>query len=151
MHISVKFPITFFIQFRATDLHVYVEQEPPCQVECSSSSSDCLQVQKGRDDVMLEFPADDTAGGDHEDALFEMSFHVPKDSDRFGGEDTVSAAEVTRCVLIPAAFVQLEYTPVHHEQASIDCAQPESKLVLNLFLVCTHKGLVLKPLVCIAM
>lgn len=51
-------------------------------------------MQKGRDDVMLEFPADDTAGGDHEDALCEMSFHVPKESDRFGGEETVSAAEV---------------------------------------------------------
>lgn len=46
---------------------------------------------------MLEFPADDTAGGDHEDALCEMSFHVPKESDRFGGEETVSAAEVTNC------------------------------------------------------
>lgn len=45
---------------------------------------------------MLEFPADDTAGGDHEDALCEMSFHVPKESDRFGGEETVSAAEVRR-------------------------------------------------------
>lgn len=56
--------------------------------------TDVGQVQKGRDDVMLEFPVDDTAGGDHEDALFEMSFHVPKDSERFGGEDTTSAAEV---------------------------------------------------------
>ena len=43
---------------------------------------------------MLEFPTDDTAGGDHEDALFEMSFHVPKESNRFGGEETASAAEV---------------------------------------------------------
>ena len=49
---------------------------------------------------MLEFPVDDTAGGDHEDALFEMSFHVPKDSERFGGEDTTSAAEV-RSLLHP--------------------------------------------------
>lgn len=57
--------------------------------------TDVGQVQKGRDDVMLEFPADDTAGGDHEDALFEMSFHVPKESDRFGGgEEDTSAAEV---------------------------------------------------------
>lgn len=55
-----------------------------------------MQVQKGRDDVMLEFPADDTAGGDHEDALFEMSFHVPKESDRFGGgEEDTSAAEAS--------------------------------------------------------
>lgn len=60
-----------------------------------------LQVQKGRDDVMLEFPADDTAGGDHEDALCEMSFHVPKESDRFGGEETTSAAEVTRRCTLP--------------------------------------------------
>ncbi len=44
---------------------------------------------------MLEFPADDTAGGDQEDALFEMSFHVPKENDRFGGEETTSAAEVS--------------------------------------------------------
>lgn len=56
--------------------------------------TDVGQVQKGRDDVMLEFPADDTAGGDQEDALFEMSFHVPKENDRFGGEETTSAAEV---------------------------------------------------------
>lgn len=61
---------------------------------CSNSALYALQVQKGRDDVMLEFPADDTAGGDHEDALCEMSFHVPKESDRFGGEETTSAAEV---------------------------------------------------------
>ncbi len=61
-----------------------------------------LQVQKGRDDVMLEFPADDTAGGDHEDALFEMSFHVPKDSDRFGGEETASAAEVSDIFFLQA-------------------------------------------------
>ena len=59
----------------------------------------CMQVQKGKDEVMLEFPADDTAGGDHEDALFEMSFHVPKENDRFGTEDeNSSAAEVTTCL-----------------------------------------------------
>lgn len=68
----------------------------PLQPRCSDIVSYTLQVQKGRDDVMLEFPADDTAGGDHEDALCEMSFHVPKESDRFGGEETVSAAEVRR-------------------------------------------------------
>eukprot|EP00891_Asterochloris_glomerata_P007691 jgi/Astpho2/7691/Aster-02572 len=44
--------------------------------------SDVGQVQKGRDDVMLEFPHDDT-GGDQEDALFEMSFFVPKENDRY--------------------------------------------------------------------
>ena len=58
-----------------------------------------LQVQKGKDEVMLEFPADDAAGGDHEDALFEMSFHIPKENDRFGtGDESTSAAEVgTAC------------------------------------------------------
>lgn len=50
---------------------------------------------------MLEFPADDTAGGDHEDALCEMSFHVPKESDRFGGEETTSAAEVRDSCTLP--------------------------------------------------
>lgn len=59
---------------------------------------------------MLEFPADDTAGGDHEDALFEMSFHVPKDSDRFGGEETVSAAEVEHDFCSPFA-VALQIPP----------------------------------------
>ena len=45
---------------------------------------------------MLEFPADDAAGGDHEDALFEMSFHIPKENDRFGtGDESTSAAEVS--------------------------------------------------------
>ena len=66
---------------------------------------------------MLEFPADDTAGGDHEDALFEMSFHVPKDSDRFGGEETVSAAEVEHEPCSPCAVaLPIPLTPVEpHE------------------------------------
>jgi len=61
--------------------------------------TDVGQVQKGKDEVMLEFPADDAAGGDHEDALFEMSFHIPKENDRFGtGDESTSAAEVgTAC------------------------------------------------------
>ena len=61
-----------------------------------------MQVQKGKDEVMLEFPADDGAGGDHEDALFEMSFHIPKENDRFGTMDeSTSAAEVSEgCSLL---------------------------------------------------
>lgn len=47
---------------------------------------------------MLEFPTDDAAGGNHEDALFEMSFHIPKENDRFGtGDESTSAAEVSTC------------------------------------------------------
>lgn len=30
--------------------------------------------------VVLEFPVDDTAGGEKEDALTEMGFYVPKDT-----------------------------------------------------------------------
>ena len=57
---------------------------------------------------MLEFPVDDTAGGDHEDALFEMSFHVPKDSERFGGEDTTSAAEVSSLLHSNAMHIAMQ-------------------------------------------
>ena len=71
------------------------------QIWVKQPSLFAVQVQKGRDDVMLEFPADDTAGGDQEDALFEMSFHVPKENDTFGGEETTSAAEVSTMLCNP--------------------------------------------------
>ena len=75
---------------------------------------------------MLEFPADDTAGGDHEDALCEMSFHVPKESDRFGGEETVSAAEVRR---------RLHCTTYSMSAALSFAPQPTSRVEAHLHLL----------------
>lgn len=59
-----------------------------------------LQVQKGRDDVMLEFPHDDT-GGDQEDALFEMSFFVPKENDRYAVTEGEATQEVSLQCEVP--------------------------------------------------
>lgn len=97
---------------------------PNLQPKCSNSTPYMLQVQKGRDDVMLEFPADDTAGGDHEDALCEMSFHVPKESDRFGGEETVSAAEVRRLHTSPTA---LGFAQAGHKRCSLLLATQQTR------------------------
>jgi Structure-specific recognition protein (SSRP1) len=52
-----------------------------------------LQVQQGRDEVMLEFPVDDTAGA-HEDALVEMSFHVPREVEAYPGDDDTPSCKV---------------------------------------------------------
>lgn len=44
---------------------------------------DVAQVQQGKDEVLLQFPVDDVAIGDREDALVEIAFHVPKDCKDF--------------------------------------------------------------------
>ena len=44
--------------------------------------------------VVLEFPVDDTAGGEKEDALTEMGFYVPKDAAGWGAGDQEHAAKV---------------------------------------------------------
>ncbi len=44
--------------------------------------------------VVLEFPVDDTAGGEKEDALTEMGFYVPKDAVGWGAGDQEHAAKV---------------------------------------------------------
>ena len=43
--------------------------------------------------MILEFPHDDT-GRDDEDALFEMSFHVPKENQRYTDGEEKQAVEV---------------------------------------------------------
>ncbi|KAK9825879.1 hypothetical protein WJX81_000254 [Elliptochloris bilobata] len=43
-------------------------------------------VQQAAQEVMLEFPMDDAATGEREDALVEMSFYVPKEAEGFAGE-----------------------------------------------------------------
>ena len=50
------------------------------------------QVQQGRDEVMLEFFTDEV--GRSEDALMEMSFFVPRDNDRYGGDGENPACKV---------------------------------------------------------
>ena len=50
-----------------------------------------VQVQQGRDEVSLDFSLDDT-GGDREDALVGMSFHVPREADNFEAEEEDSTS-----------------------------------------------------------
>ena len=54
-----------------------------------------MQVQQGRDEVSLDFSLDDT-GGDREDALVGMSFHVPREAQNFepGDEDDSTSTKV---------------------------------------------------------
>jgi len=53
---------------------------------------DVAQVQQGRDEVILQFPVDDTAASNREDTLVEVSFHIPKDCPDFGGATAEPAA-----------------------------------------------------------
>jgi structure-specific recognition protein 1 len=39
---------------------------------------DVAQVNQGRDEVLVQFPIDDTGASDREDALVEVAFHIPK-------------------------------------------------------------------------
>ena len=54
-----------------------------------------MQVQQGRDEVSLDFSLDDT-GGDREDALVGMSFHVPREAHNFepGPKDDSTSTKV---------------------------------------------------------
>lgn len=55
-------------------------------------------MQQGKDEVMLEF-LPDTAAAEKEDALCEMTFYVPRDNERYAGDEEVPASKVS----IPAA------------------------------------------------
>ncbi|KAK9813590.1 hypothetical protein WJX73_008969 [Symbiochloris irregularis] len=54
---------------------------------------DVGQVQQARDEVNFDFPVDDT-GGEREDALVGMSFHVPKDTSQYAGDDDTASNKV---------------------------------------------------------
>ncbi|GAB4821853.1 hypothetical protein N2152v2_008899 [Parachlorella kessleri] len=54
---------------------------------------DVTQAQQGKDEVMLEFPIDDTTG-DREDCLVGMSFYIPKDNEELAGQGEEDAAKV---------------------------------------------------------
>ena len=41
---------------------------------------------QGRDEIALDFSIDDTTGGDREDALVGMSFHVPRETTGYPAE-----------------------------------------------------------------
>ena len=47
-----------------------------------------------RRQVMLEFPMDDAATGERQDALVEMSFYVPKEAEGFAGEGEDTSVKV---------------------------------------------------------
>ena len=56
---------------------------------------------------MLEFPHDDT-GGDQEDALFEMSFFVPKENDRYAAAEGEATQEVSLQCEVPVQTCTLQ-------------------------------------------
>ena len=60
-------------------------------------------MQQARDEVTLDFPVDDT-GGEREDALVGMAFHVPRDTTQFAGDDDTASnkARLHLSVMAPA-------------------------------------------------
>ena len=68
---------------------------------------------QGKDEIALDFAVDDTTGGEHEDALVGMSFHVPRETSGCPAMDedtpsvTVSTSHTKRlcCVWRPSAEV----------------------------------------------
>ncbi|CAK0784212.1 hypothetical protein CVIRNUC_007416 [Coccomyxa viridis] len=61
---------------------------------------DVNQVQQSKEEVLLEFAIDDTAGGDNEDALTEIGFFVPKEATGFqDGEE--QPAKVLHDMIMP--------------------------------------------------
>ncbi|GBG75548.1 hypothetical protein CBR_g20179 [Chara braunii] len=60
-----------------------------------SIADDISQTQpQGKNDVVLEFHVDDTAGAGEKDTLMEMSFHIPNSNKAFSGDEERSAAQV---------------------------------------------------------
>ncbi|XP_065879503.1 FACT complex subunit SSRP1-like [Euphorbia lathyris] len=62
---------------------------------------------QGKNDVLLEFHVDDTAGANEKDALMEMSFHVPSNNTQFIGDENRPAAQVLRDSIISKADVDV--------------------------------------------
>lgn len=59
------------------------------------SLADVSQTQvQGKNDVLLEFHVDDTAGANEKDCLMEMSFHVPTTNTTYVGDDNNPPAQV---------------------------------------------------------
>lgn len=59
------------------------------------SLADVSQTQmQGKNDVLLEFHVDDTAGANEKDCLMEMSFHIPNTNTNYVGDDNHPPAQV---------------------------------------------------------
>lgn len=68
--------------------------------------TDVVQAQAVREEVMLEFPADDAAAGEHVDALTEVSFYLPTapapaaaEAGEAGGDEVTEAPSAARALL----------------------------------------------------
>jgi hypothetical protein len=53
--------------------------------------------------VLLEFPMDDAASGEREDALVEMGFYVPKEAEGFAGAGDDTSAKARAAAAPPGA------------------------------------------------
>ncbi len=56
-------------------------------------------MQHGKDEVLLEF-LPDTGAAEREDALCEMTFYVPRDNERYAGDEETPASKVDCCRII---------------------------------------------------
>uniref|UniRef100_A0A1J3JK75 FACT complex subunit SSRP1 n=1 Tax=Noccaea caerulescens TaxID=107243 RepID=A0A1J3JK75_NOCCA len=70
------------------------------------SLADVSQTQlQGKNDVVLEFHVDDTAGANEKDSLMEISFHVPTCNTQFVGDENCPPAQVLRQAITARADV----------------------------------------------
>ena len=58
---------------------------------------------QGKDEIALDFAIDDTTGGEQEDALVGLSFHVPKEATGFPAldEETPSINVILDSSIVP--------------------------------------------------
>ncbi|KAM7267672.1 hypothetical protein ACFE04_009838 [Oxalis oulophora] len=70
------------------------------------SLADVAQTQlQGKNDVILEFHVDDTAGANEKDSLMELSFHIPNSNTQFVGDENRPSAQVFREKIMSLADV----------------------------------------------
>ncbi|KAK2966932.1 hypothetical protein RJ640_002117 [Escallonia rubra] len=70
------------------------------------SLADVAQTQlQGKNDVLLEFHVDDTAGANEKDSLMEISFHIPNSNTQFVGDESRPSAQVFRDKIMSMADV----------------------------------------------
>ncbi|KAK3011056.1 hypothetical protein RJ639_012466 [Escallonia herrerae] len=70
------------------------------------SLADVAQTQlQGKNDVLLEFHVDDTAGANEKDSLMEISFHIPNSNTQFVGDENRPSAQVFRDKIMSMADV----------------------------------------------
>eukprot|EP00270_Netrium_digitus_P014912 TRINITY_DN5150_c0_g1_i6.p1 TRINITY_DN5150_c0_g1~~TRINITY_DN5150_c0_g1_i6.p1 ORF type:complete len:701 (+),score=261.43 TRINITY_DN5150_c0_g1_i6:184-2286(+) len=65
----------------------------------------CNTQLQGKNDVMLEFHVDDTAGANEKDTLMEMSFHIPNTNTTYIGDDEKPSAQVFQEMILAHADV----------------------------------------------